>query len=29
MCNELHLNGKGAVGFADELQRTSDSSMLF
>ena len=27
MCNELHLNGKGAAGFADELPRTADSSM--
>ena len=27
MCNELHLKGKGAEGFADEMQRTADSSM--
>ena len=27
MCDDLHLNGKGAEDFANELQRTADSSM--
>ena len=27
MCDVLHLNGKQMAGFADELQRTADSSM--
>ena len=26
-CDELHLSGKGAAGFEEELQRTADSSM--
>ena len=26
-CDELHPSGKGAAGFADELQRTAERSM--